>query len=308
MKRLLDEMMLLISNLYIRKKCCGWSIVYCMEYAWAALLKKVGLNYHVKDYTSILNRRFLEKWLVKGKYFDFKGILFPDVSYDSNLVSILRFCFDDVLISYVYYGDSYDFRLMKKLDACLVEGCYGYVEGDFDVRVKENDVVFDVGAWGGDFSAYCSRKNVKQVYAFEPCQEMLAILNQTAKLNPHITPVPYALGVENGEVVMSVESGGLGNSFKRVVSKRFETIRIKTIDDFVQECGLTKLAFIKADIEGAERDMLQGAVHTLKTLAPKLAICTYHNPDDPEVLSRIIKESNPNYKIVQMRHKLFASV
>jgi hypothetical protein len=71
---------------------------------------------------------------------------------------------------------------------------------------------------------------------------------------------------------------------------------------------LERVDFIKADIEGAEREMLKGAAHVLKTFAPKLAICTYHLPDDPEVLEQIIKEANPNYKIVHLRHKLFATV
>jgi hypothetical protein len=62
------------------------------------------------------------------------------------------------------------------------------------------------------------------------------------------------------------------------------------------------------DIKGAERDMLRGATNVLKTFAPKLAICTYHLPDDPEVLEQIIKEANPKYKVVHIRKKLFAAV
>ncbi|GHT02290.1 hypothetical protein AGMMS50276_32120 [Synergistales bacterium] len=37
-------------------------------------------------------------------------------------------------------------------------------------------------------------------------------------------------------------------------------------------------------------------------------ICTYHLPDDPEVLADIIKEANPAYNIVQKKMKLYASV
>jgi hypothetical protein len=43
--------------------------------------------------------------------------------------------------------------------------------------------------------------------------------------------------------------------------------------------------------------MLKGAANTLKKFAPKLAICTYHLPDDPQVLESIIKEVNPDYKV-----------
>ena len=66
--------------------------------------------------------------------------------------------------------------------------------------------------------------------------------------------------------------------------------------------------FIKADIEGAERYMLMGARETLGKFAPKLSICTYHFPDDPEVLEKIILEANPNYKIEHRWKKLYAIV
>jgi hypothetical protein len=80
------------------------------------------------------------------------------------------------------------------------------------------------------------------------------------------------------------------------------------LDSFVEERGLARIDFIKADIEGAERDMLKGATRVLRDFAPKLAICTYHLADDPVVLEAIIKSANPGYKVVHLRHKLFASV
>jgi hypothetical protein len=87
-----------------------------------------------------------------------------------------------------------------------------------------------------------------------------------------------------------------------------EKISITTLDRFVEENKLERVDFIKADIEGAERDMLRGSSHVLKTFAPKLAICTYHLLDDPEVLEKIIKEANPAYTVKYLRHKLFAAV
>jgi hypothetical protein len=54
--------------------------------------------------------------------------------------------------------------------------------------------------------------------------------------------------------------------------------------------------------------MLKGAKKILKKHAPKLAICTYHLPDDPEVLRRLILDANPAYKIHQGHMKLYAHV
>lgn len=45
-----------------------------------------------------------------------------------------------------------------------------------------------------------------------------------------------------------------------------------------------KIDFIKMDIEGAERKALQGASRLLERWMPKLAVCTYHNAEDEEVI------------------------
>lgn len=64
----------------------------------------------------------------------------------------------------------------------------------------------------------------------------------------------------------------------------YEKVKVVSLDGFVENQGIKKIDFIKADIEGAERDMLLGATKVLREMAPKLSICTYHLPDDKKVL------------------------
>jgi FkbM family methyltransferase len=119
------------------------------------------------------------------------------------------------------------------------------------------------------------------------------------------------LGKEDAELSLfasQMGSGGFSTKSELGNGKIIAKIHITSLDAFVKENNIQRIDFIKADIEGAERDMLQGAAEVLKKFAPKLAICTYHLPDDPEVLERIILDANPDYKIVQRQKKLYAQL
>lgn len=60
--------------------------------------------------------------------------------------------------------------------------------------------------------------------------------------------------------------------------------------------------YIKADTEGAEMQMLQGAVNTLKH-KPKLNISAYHRSEDIFSLVNRIYEINPEYEIYIRHHR-----
>ncbi|MBQ7197085.1 MAG: FkbM family methyltransferase [Synergistaceae bacterium] len=148
------------------------------------------------------------------------------------------------------------------------------------------------------------------VYAFEPSKENFKYLEQTAKLNGYIVPIQKGISDKTSVASLNLNpdnnsGASLRNYFETTSKEQVETI---SIDDFVREHNLPRVDFIKADIEGFERHMLAGAQETLKNFAPKLALCTYHLPDDPEVMASLIKKANPRYNIVQKKMKLFASV
>jgi FkbM family methyltransferase len=257
--------------------------------------------------------RALKKWLVRDGstlYLDINGAKLPYFLDDKEKSRMfVNAIFQDSFLVPAFYGDNHDKLIVERLDMVMGEGPYGYTDGAFDVSVKAGDVVIDAGAWIGDFSAYAASKGAL-CYAFEPTADTFQWLRRTAALNSNrIVPVQKGLSDHEGSAMISildVNSGG--NSIVAERSEQCESILLTTIDRFVQENNLPRVDFIKADIEGAERDMLRGAVDTMRRFAPKLAICTYHLPDDKPVLERIILEANPKYRIVHLRNKLMAAV
>ncbi len=216
--------------------------------------------------------------------------------------------YEDILCIYSEYNDNYDKSIVDVTDTHTVEGSYCYVDkdNDIDITIKPGMNVIDAGAWVGDFSAYAAVKGATS-YAFEPDVKTFEYLQRTASYNKGIVPVQMGLDSETKEIGFTVDPKA-GGKFQDNEQKVDFTIKVTSIDDFVKDRNIDKIDFIKADIEGIERNMLRGATQVLKKHEPILSICTYHLKDDPQVIKDIILSANPNYKILQRRMKLFAWV
>lgn len=211
--------------------------------------------------------------------------------------------------------DIFDVFLIEIGDLVLPSIWKDYVridEGAYEdgmVSIEKEDVVIDCGANVGLFSAIAAWKGAK-VYAFEPVRKTFEYLKIQAEIYPeNIFPLRMALfdycGI--GEIYLEKDSFAK-SSLHEVSSEQSEIIEYITLDKFVEENNISKVDFIKADIEGAEREMLLGARNVLARFAPKLSICTYHRDDDKEVLTDIILKANPQYKILHKWKKLYAYV
>jgi FkbM family methyltransferase len=265
-----------------------------------------------------LKESFIKKWIVNkqgDKYFNFKGAFIPDISNDDKIWDCFYDDFPSVLFFHCFCNDNYSEKKVLQYNHLLGEGVYCYINDCVDVTVNEGDIVIDAGSFIGDFAAFAaSRKAI--TYAFEPAALTYNYLLQTAKLNGYsIIPIKKGLGNKEECLDLIISERPGGNSLSDDKLSRFndkversERIELTTVDSFVKEYQLKKVDFIKADIEGYERYMLEGARETLRIFAPKLSICTYHLPDDPTVLEQIIKEANPNYQVVHTKKKLFASI
>ena len=200
-------------------------------------------------------------------------------------------------------------------------GNYNHVfEGPYEldnVSVKKSDIVFDLGAHVGLFTGVAAVKGA-HVYAFEPTPETLGYLKKSVSFYDNVTVCPYAVSDSTGPSEFyintdfnersSLGSNSLFDGTINTIGDHFDTIEINTVtlDEFVESNGIQRVDFIKADIEGAERNMLIGAQRTLARFAPKLALCTYHLSDDPEVMEKLILAANPKYIITHSYSKLYA--
>jgi len=309
----------LLQNTFIGFRYKHWTIAETTAYFVKGVARelKIATPFANTLYEKVTTRAFNKKWLKKDEndvYFDFNGAKLP-ATLEPNVFRFLHYTFDETFLIPCFYNDKYEKEFVRFMDQRVIDGgLYGYSDGAFNVTIEKGDIVIDAGAWIGDYSAYAASKGAT-IYSFEPDTRLYELLCKTRDLNKidgedRIFPVPKALGSRECKMNLSLDaSAGGGNSL--VIDRntnKTELVDVTTLDSFVEKYKLKKVDFIKADIEGGERDLLKGASHVLKTFAPKLAICTYHLPDDPEVLEEIIKEANPDYKIVHLRHKLFAAV
>lgn len=297
----------------------GWSLELTVYYIVRRIVKEMHLFY--PSIVTYMLKHIMKEWIVRNPdgydYFDFKGAKIPWIEPKKNcqMYEGMPFLFLDTFTIRCLYNDEYTKENVAKADETTPEGPYGYTDGKFDVTVKKGDVVIDAGAWIGDFSAYAASKGAL-CYAFEPTPETYEYLKITSDMNKvgemiYIMPVNKGLGEKEAKLFVLRDADAGSGSNKLVENPhggKGASIEVTTIDDFVRENNLQRVDFIKSDIEGAERDMLRGARETLRRFAPKLAICTYHLPDDPQVLEQIIKEANPDYTVVHLRHKLMAMV
>jgi len=258
----------------------------------------IPYKYYYKNQNTNLFNEFIENDKIKCK-----DITLP-LPIQKNIKETIFVCIIDSLLTYLLNDLSQE--TLYSILGPLNEGPYEYKT----VRLEKDDIVIDAGANIGEFSALAGIKGCT-AYAFEPMSNIInEYLSKTAEWNPNITICQYALSDKLGELIFNEDLSNVGGSSSVIERKKSKKIKVQAIDldSFVRENKLPKVDFIKADIEGAERDMLMGARRVLKEFAPKISICTYHLPDDPQVLRELILGANPNYVIEERWKKMYAFV
>jgi FkbM family methyltransferase len=169
------------------------------------------------------------------------------------------------------------------------------------ISADVEDVVIDGGGCFGDTALYFADKVGRNgaVHSFEFIPDNINIWEKNIGLNPDlessITLMPSPLWSDSN-INVYYKSDGPGS---KVSFDKFDGYdgmsKTLSIDDFVRNKAISKIDFIKLDIEGAELRALQGAINTLQTFKPKLAIALYHSVKDFYTIPKFLKELNLGY-------------
>lgn len=134
-------------------------------------------------------------------------------------------------------------------------------------------VMFDVGANVGHhtlyMAPYCSK-----VYAFEPNPESYNKLMEKISVNnlKHITAFPFGLSTTNETLNFYVpeitNSGTASFEDRSSWGHRKITAEVKIGDEAVAAAGVSQLNLVKIDVEGFEKNVLEGLRGTIAKFRP----------------------------------------
>lgn len=134
--------------------------------------------------------------------------------------------------------------------------------------LKEGDVFFDIGANGGFYTIIAAKQvgSTGHVFAFEPGLRELSLLHRNIEINnlSNVTIIKQAVTNRKGTTKFGVSRDGAMNSLSKTNHpeqqiEEWQTVKTISIDEFMQEFNIPKINFIKIDVEGAEKLVLEGA-------------------------------------------------
>ncbi len=170
--------------------------------------------------------------------------------------------------------------------------------------IGDGAVVIDVGSHYGLFALKAAVKVGKagRVLAVEPNPETLTLLrvNVAASAADNVTILPVAC--TDRERTLVFYASPLANTARSSLARQNAEVTLSTapreykvrgraIDDIVGEMKIARVDVIKIDVEGAELQVLQGAVGVLKRLRPTIVVEigpekeVYFNTKPADVLS-----------------------
>lgn len=159
-----------------------------------------------------------------------------------------------------------------------------------ETRVGPGDVVLDCGAAEGLFT-FLVQPRARQVYCFEPLPDFRACLERTFEGVSNVTVVPVALADRSGWAYLRQA----GISTMLTDEPTGERVEVTTVDEFCAREGV-RPTYLKADLEGHELKLLQGARETIRAGKPRIAITTYHQRGDADELESYLRSLRPDYR------------
>ncbi len=158
----------------------------------------------------------------------------------------------------------------------------------------------DLGAYDGDTARELIElcPNIEKIFAFEPDRRNYRKLSAYAEGEPRVDAINAAAWNENGLIYFD-DSGNRNSGLCEKNSKRRAEVRALTVDEV---CAKGSIDFIKYDVEGSEREAIEGSASVIRKHHPDLLVSLYHRTEDLHELILQIHKLCPDYKLYVRRY------
>ena len=156
-------------------------------------------------------------------------------------------------------------------------GSYEYpIRKAYERYVGLGSIVLDIGAHVGYYTLLASKLVGPDghVYAFEPLPENVKYLHRHLELNriSNVTLFEGAVSDKSGEAMFRF---GPSRSMGKLADSGDTMVKLYRLDDLVQDGIIKPPHFLKIDVEGAERLVLEGANQLISDHKPTMILETH---------------------------------
>lgn len=225
----------------------------------------------------------------------FGGGLFDETFYHENkekIVEVEQMLADDLskevfraLIEYKLTGN------IKPLLTCETERKDDLIQL---VPFSKGDIYADLGAYDGDTVLEWAEIHPDHgaIYAMEPNPKTFVKLCENTREISGIHPLPYAAWNQDETLTFNGKSGRSA----AVSDEGKVSVEGRSADSLMERAH-----FIKYDVEGVEKEAIEGSERLLREYAPTLCVSAYHRTEDLFAIPLQVKKIQPKYK-VYLRH------
>jgi FkbM family methyltransferase len=175
---------------------------------------------------------------------------------------------------------------------------------ELDKYIDKDSVILDIGANIGTHSVYWGKiTQANKIYAFEPVITTYRILEKNIEINNLINKVkPFNFGLGNKKTRAKIKTYDLDNIGGTSLEEDANgDIEIHALDDIDEINNLTRIDFIKIDVEGFEKYVLEGGKRTLLKHNPIIFIESFSGKDTFDFTYEFIKELGYGEPIIPLK-------
>jgi FkbM family methyltransferase len=235
-----------------------------------------------------------------------------NINFKDYLYSAARIIGVDKALLLEIHVPNHDYRIhcpLNKEDFIVMTKHEEEIIGIF--RPKEGDIVVDVGAHMGRYTIPSSKSvgASGKVIAVEAHPYNFKILQHNLRLNnlTNVSALNWAVYSKKAKLKLYLPDEDLGytmhhslmtnylsTKYNNEIERKYIEVEADTLDNLVKSRGITRVNWIKIDVEGAEYEVLKGATEILSANTSISILVEVHGKDTYAPTIELLRSYNFN--------------